>query len=206
MNDFQIAPPRFTLEQFQAQSKELLQTIQDWGYVWIDSGEDLFRVSMERPIQMSREYRYTLEDFIRESNAIEEIFRDPTQAEIDEAKRFEALDELRLEDLERFVKIYQPNAQLRSHPYLNVRIGNHIPPQGGAEVVAKVHGLLNLANERSLSAYELHHKYEQLHPFTDGNGRSGRMIWWWMMKHEDVWMRSLCFLRAWYYQSLAARQ
>lgn len=154
-----------------------------------------------------RKRYFDLIDFIRQSNAIEEIYREPTEAEIDEAERFDALEELRLEDLERFVKVYQPDAVLRTRSHMNVRIGNHIPPQGGPEVMAKTCGLLQLANDRSVSAYELHHRYESLHPYSDCNGRSGRMVWYWMMQFDrESWMRSLGFLRAWYYQSLAARR
>jgi len=151
---------------------------------------------------MKRNY-FSIKDFIRESLRIEDIHREPTSAEIAEAERFDALKEVQLQDLEQFVSIYQPGAKLRTQPGMNVYIGDHCPPRGGPEVLAKTCGLLQMANDRSLGAYDLHHKYESLHPFLDCNGRSGRMLWYWMMKHEQVWMRSLGFLHSWYYQSLA---
>ena len=52
------------------------------------------------------------------------------------------------------------------------------------------------------SAYVLHCRYESLHPFTDGNGRSGRALWLWMM--GGIEEAPLGFLHTWYYQSLEA--
>ncbi len=52
--------------------------------------------------------------FIRESNRIEGIGRDPTQAEIDEHDRFLTLDHIDEYELSRFVEVYQPGARLRN--------------------------------------------------------------------------------------------
>lgn len=93
---------------------------------------------------------------------------------------------------------------------MNVRVGNYYPPVGGIAIVTRLIDILQdaqfsthdssfgLRGLQSL-AYETHQRYEKLHPFTDGNGRSGRMLWMWMMRKAP-----LGFLHTWYYQSLNA--
>lgn len=133
--------------------------------------------------------------FIQESNRIEGIVRDPTEQEEAEYERFMALDAVTLEDCERFVYVYQPNARLRSASGMDVRVGSYFPPKGGANIL---HGLLGLLTSlKDHSPFENHLKLETLHPFTDCNGRLGRMIWMWQMREEP-----LGFLHRFYYQSL----
>lgn len=149
---------------------------------------------------MSR-VRLTPLDFVRESNRIEGIIREPNHEEMAEYHRFMALKEISIDDMELFVKVYQPDAMLRSRTGLNVQIGNHLPPPGGPKIIVKLELLLKVANaDRGFpeGAFAVHHDYESLHPFTDGNGRSGRMLWMWMMQ-----VAPLGFLHHWYYQSLS---
>ena len=145
----------------------------------------------------------TVEDFIRESNRIEGIFRDPTKAEIDEFKRFMQLEKITVGELEQFVNVYQPDAMLRIAPGMDVSVGRYIPPRGGLHIPEKLEDLLFSVHHRTISAYQIHLEYESLHPFTDGNGRSGRMLWAWQLGDTAV---SLWFLHLFYYQTLAAIQ
>lgn len=144
--------------------------------------------------------------FIRESNRIEGIHREPNKDEVDECARFVLLKEITLNDLVRFVKIYQQNAVLRDKKGLDVRVGNYFPPEGQASIRKWTLELLKAVQptdgSRPLTPYEAHVRYESLHPFTDGNGRSGRMLWYWMMKGNAP----LGFLHTWYYQSLDSVQ
>lgn len=139
--------------------------------------------------------------FIRESNRIEGIKRRPTKSELDAHTRFMALDTIIVSDLEQFVSIYQPGAVLRDRVGLNVRVGNHHPPPGGPKIRAAL--LEILERLETDTPYRTHAAYEFLHPFTDGNGRSGRALWAWQMRRRYAG-HPLGFLHHFYYQSLDA--
>jgi len=144
---------------------------------------------------------WTLEDFITESNRIEGINRDPTQEEISAHEVLLANKEITVKDLEAFVSIIQPGAVLRSRPGLDVRVGNYYPPPGGPEIELRLEELLRTAYP-VINSYPTHLAYEQLHPFTDGNGRSGRTLWLWQIGGKAP----LGFLHSFYYQTLIANQ
>ena len=142
------------------------------------------------------------EDFIAESNRIEGIIlRGPTEEEIEEHNRFVSLNKITLNDLIQFVSIYQPNAKLRDQWGMNVRVGSHYPTAGHPEMRDKVEDILYRVNEYLDGPFETHCKYETLHPFSDGNGRSGRAIWAWQMIRWNGGY-PLMFLHHFYYQAL----
>lgn len=140
-------------------------------------------------------------DFVLESNRIEGIHRHPIVAEIEEHNRFVALPVITVAALEQFVSVYQPDAKLRTDPDVVVSVGGHIPPAGGMGVVYALEKLLE--NIESMTPYQAHVAYEKLHPFTDGNGRSGRALWAWHMV-ETLREYPLGFLHHFYYQVLDA--
>ena len=139
-----------------------------------------------------------LYDFIAESNRIEGITRAPTSAELIATEAFIGLPKITLVALKNLVATLQPNARLRDKLGLDVRVGNHYPPRGGPEIRERLQNLLNEIDVGCHSAYSAHLVYETLHPFTDGNGRSGRAIWLWQMKGRAP----LGFLHQFYYQTL----
>jgi hypothetical protein len=135
-----------------------------------------------------------IELFVRESNWIEGIRRDPTQAEIDAHMAFLASPTTSVDDVVSLVAVLQPDACLRDRAGLNVYVGDHVPPVGGMHIMYSLEQILADATD----PYHTHVAYETLHPFTAGNGRSGRALWLKMMGNAP-----LGFLHHWYYQSLA---
>lgn len=138
-------------------------------------------------------------DFVRESNRIEGILREPTDAEVAETVSFLDARAPDVIDVENLVSVYQPGAVLRLSPGLNVRVGSHIAPAGGPEIGAQLAELLTGLGAKD--PWATHVAYETLHPFTDGNGRSGRAIWAWQMVRRREGL-SLGFLHRFYYQTL----
>lgn len=154
---------------------------------------------------------HELRRFVTESNAIEGIRREPTTAEMVAHVRLWDVDrELQVSDLELFVAALDDvNHQglLRRERGDDVIIGGsaHIPPRGGPRVETRLVEILVDAGFRRTSPYVTHARYEALHPFMDGNGRSGRALWAWQMlwqKWDDSVGLELLFLHQWYRQSL----
>ena len=146
------------------------------------------------------------EDFIRESNLIEGITLAPTQEEVEMYKHFMSLTEITIWDLKEFVQVNEPEARLRDcvsvpTPWTQLPGGDtHQYPQSGPDIRDNLQGLLTGIHRGGCwnDAYWTHVCYERLHPFTDCNGRSGRMLWKWMMGDTHT----KCFLHTYYYQSL----
>lgn len=141
-----------------------------------------------------------VESFVCESNRIEGIMRPPTAAELAETRAFLDLDKIIVSDLERLVMVYQPGAQLRIRDGMDVRVGDHHPPPGGPGILVDLSEILDM--QRSKHPYLLHHDYETLHPFIDGNGRSGRALWAWQMVRRGGIGLGRGFLHEFYYQAL----
>ena len=71
-----------------------------------------------------------------------------------------------------------------SYRTIAVRVGNHFPP-AAADVSGLMFELLEWWNKEStklspvLSSAILHYRFEDIHPFADGNGRTGRALALW---------------------------
>jgi len=141
--------------------------------------------------------------FVRESNKIEGIFRDPTTEEILAFENFLELPIVHVHSLQELVHVFQPGAVLRNQRGRDVYVGNHRPPPGGPSIVRELHEILAEVYADDATPYSLHKRYEDLHPFTDGNGRTGRALWAWQMVNYSIPPGlSLGFLHAFYYQTL----
>ncbi|MCX7124099.1 MAG: Fic family protein [Gammaproteobacteria bacterium] len=136
-------------------------------------------------------------EFVRESNRIEGIYRDPTQDEITIHILFQNSPKITIQNLEQFVSICAGDWHyLREKVGMNVTIGNHIAPEGGPKIREQLENILSRSRFAE-HPWLIHTAYENLHPFTDGNGRSGRALWLWQMKEAP-----LGFLHTFYYQTL----
>lgn len=135
--------------------------------------------------------------FVTESNRIEGLTRKPSAKELNEHERFLLLDRITVEEMQRFVAVYEPKARLRDKKGLDVRVGKHVPLPGGVQITYQLQKIL----ADLLSPYQTHVAYEILHPFTDCNGRSGRALWAWHMRYISG-RSPRNFLRPFYYQAL----
>lgn len=149
---------------------------------------------------------FNIEDFVRESNRIEGIERNPTLDEIEATENFSRISpkELRLDHLVALVRVFQPDARPRFERGMNVYVGSHVPMPGGPNVRKCLEAHLACINTGFEPPHNGHHIYEVLHPFTDGNGRSGRALWLLLM--GGIEQAPLGFLHHWYYQSLENSQ
>lgn len=144
-----------------------------------------------------------LDNFVAESNKIEGIYK-TTKKDIEahEVFLFDGALNPTIESLASFVSKVQPGAKLRDKVGLNVRVGNHIAPEGGPKIRVYLQAILDSIGFNS--PYLTHLAYERLHPFTDGNGRSGRVLWLWQMLRDGNRSQAqvLGFLHSFYYQAL----
>jgi hypothetical protein len=164
------------------------------------------RIPMRHLCELESE-TMSLENFQRESNRIEGIAV-VLDGQVAALRHIVEAQTLTVACVEAYVSACQPGAVLRRAIGLNVRVGDHIAPPGGPGIETSLTQILSSLTGKS--AWEAHVTYETLHPFTDGNGRSGRAVWLWRMLRGTDWERQaalrLGFLHTFYYQTLQATQ
>ncbi len=119
-----------------------------------------------------------------------------------------------VDDMCNLVACFEEGAMLRTSWGMDVQVGDHKPPGGGPFIKPALRDLLLVAQGETLAStrpgdvhpYEIHQQYLDLHPFTDGNGRSSRLLWAWCMERwgQDSRWPERGFLHSFYYQALRA--
>lgn len=98
-------------------------------------------------------------------------------------------DILTLNDIKRVQEILEQNsAGFRTTPGTQLKRENdgtivYTPPQDGQEIIGYMANLERFINDGEMSQLDplikmaiMHHQFESIHPFYDGNGRTGRII------------------------------
>ena len=148
-----------------------------------------------------------LKQFAYESNMIERILDEQSASEHYHAlKILLSVDEMSINALKNFVRVIQPDAKLRELPSDRVWIGGHEAPSGPVAYTA-ITKLIELVNNNQEDAWTTHKLYESIHPFLDGNGRSGRALFLWQISYNDErYYPSLSFLHNVYYRELSQQR
>ena len=137
-----------------------------------------------------------IEEFLRESNAIEGVYDQDSLNQATLAwKYLQERDDMTLELVKKVHKILMLNQKLEKHEIGNFRM---VPVWiGGREAINSsdvsiaIEEWCEEMNDPLKNPFPddesktLHVDYEKIHPFIDGNGRTGRMFMnWWRIKNN----------------------
>jgi len=152
-------------------------------------------------------------------NAKQEAFEEQLYLFAVESNKIEGIDDIYEHDdaLQRLIKFlkhdkltienvckFNTAGKLRDKVGMDVRIGDYRPPKGSEGIEFSLECILeNIHNFDDGCPHRMHILFEELHPFMDGNGRTGRAIWLWQMVNQKGYDISLGFLHKFYYQTLA---
>jgi hypothetical protein len=101
-----------------------------------------------------------------------------------------------------FQEAVAPRKPLRVHHGMDVRVGAYVAPPGGPAIGRALKRIAAKANAGA-DAWQTHIEFEKLHPYLDGNGRTGRALWAWQMRGQGRSPFVISFLHRFYYLTLA---
>jgi len=127
--------------------------------------------------------------FVRASNRLAGIDREPTASEISAHRGLLAANRLRVENLEQFVRHVAGGARLRDTNSSRARKG----ALADINLRADLETIVEAASTRAVSPARLYRIYRLLRPFTDGNGRCGRALLMWQVMRQDTGRREITF-------------
>ena len=127
-------------------------------------------------------------DYIRESNAIEGVFQ---ESEIElSLKAWKYLSKVRaplkIEHILECHRLIMKNLWPRiagKFRVVDIQVGNDTDFPSCKDIKSKMDHFITINRvappKDALEALSAHLAFEAIHPFRDGNGRTGRMIYWW---------------------------
>ncbi|MFP9191210.1 Fic family protein [Natrialbaceae archaeon A-CW1-1] len=123
-----------------------------------------------------------IEAYLQESNAIEGVYDESALDASVEAWEYISQQEDLTHDVVKtghriLLEDRQPNIA-GTYREIQVYIGDSVPPPP-VVVKSEMERLLNWKPLDPLEAIEWHVAFEQIHPFQDGNGRVGRLLYLW---------------------------
>lgn len=124
----------------------------------------------------------TITEFLEESNAIESVYAESALTDALTAWDYLREQEELTHDVvktthEHLLQNRQPDIS-GEYRDVHVRIGGDVPPHP-MKIQDLMSDLLERTPETALDAVEWHVEFEKIHPFADGNGRVGRLIYLW---------------------------
>jgi Fic family protein len=132
-----------------------------------------------------------IKEFLRESNAIEDVIGpEPLEDAMEAWAYIEMKKQIKIEDIlevhRLLMKRLRPDIAGRFRD-CNVRVGGHIPPDWTLvsgllyDLLPSINNVHKVPSDNTKASVIniIHTWFEEIHPFEDGNGRVGRIIWQW---------------------------